>query len=146
VRRLVAASVSSTREGVYPRVFEGEEKMKPEDLAGWEEEYARIAPEPENWPALIEKIIRMDREFRDWPVEMIRSVTAPTLVIVGDSDIVRPDRAVEMFRLFGGGVAGDIAGLPRSQLAVLPGTTHAALVDRADWPVSMITVVLDTPG
>lgn len=48
-----------------------------------------------------------------------------------------------MFRLLGGGVAGDLVGLPRSQLAVLPGTTHVTLLDRADWLISMVTVFLD---
>ena len=50
-----------------------------------------------------------------------------------------------MFRLLGGGVMGDIAGLPNSQLAILPGTTHVTVVDRADWLVSMITAFLDAP-
>ncbi len=50
-----------------------------------------------------------------------------------------------MFRLLGGGVAGDLHGLPRAQLAVLPGTTHVTLVDRADWLLSMITAFLDAP-
>jgi gamma-glutamyltranspeptidase len=40
----------------------------------------------------------------------------------------------------------DLASLPRSQLAVLPGTTHVTLVDRADWLVSMITAFLDLPA
>ena len=51
-----------------------------------------------------------------------------------------------MFRLLGGGVAGDIAGLPNSQLAALPGTTHVSLVYRADWLLSMITEFLDAPN
>jgi hypothetical protein len=38
---------------------------------------------------------------------------------------------------------GDSAGLPASQLAVLPGTTHLTIVDRTDWLVSMITAFLD---
>jgi len=50
-----------------------------------------------------------------------------------------------MFRLFGGGVAGDVAGLPNSQLAVLPGTAHVGLMDRADWLLSMIGAFLDAP-
>ena len=46
------------------------------------------------------------------------------LVIVGDSDVVRLDHVVELFRMLGGGVMGDLAGLPKSQLGVLPGTSH----------------------
>src|SRR6266566_5265793 len=81
-------------------------------------------------------------EVLDWPPEVIQSINAPTLLIIGDSDVVRPEHTVELFRLLGGGVAGDLVGLPRSQLAVLPGTTHVTLVDRADWLVSMITQFL----
>ena len=45
---------------------------------------------------------------------------------------------------------GDLAGLPNSQLAVLPGTTHfvppgSAVLDRADWLLSMIPPFLDAP-
>jgi len=50
-----------------------------------------------------------------------------------------------LLRLLGGGVAGDLVGLPRSQLAVLPGTIHLTLVERASWLVSMITRFLATP-
>ncbi len=52
---------------------------------------------------------------------------------------------MELFRLLGGGVMGDLAGLPPSRLAVLPGTTHVTVVDRAEWLVSMITEFLDAP-
>ena len=66
-------------------------------------------------------------------------------VIVPDSDVVRPEHAVELFRLLGGGVPGDVAGLPRSRLAVLPGTTHVTLVERAAWLTPMVTEFLDAP-
>ncbi len=65
--------------------------------------------------------------------------------MIGDSDIVRPEHAVEIFRMLGGGVMGDVAGLPRSQLAVLPGTSHIGLVDRAGWLASMVSEFLDAP-
>ena len=79
------------------------------------------------------------------PAEVIEAIEAPTLLIIGDSDIVRPEHAVEMFRLLGGGVMGDLTGLPRSRLAVLPGTTHVTLLERANWLVSMIGEFLDAP-
>ena len=44
-----------------------------------------------------------------------------------------PSTRSSCFALLGGGVAGDLAGLPRSQLAVLPGTTHVTLADRPEW-------------
>ncbi len=119
--------------------------MKPEDLDGspFQQAYARVAPHPEHWHQLVAKIADLDRMVGDRSHEAIQSVKAPTLLIIGDSDIVRPEHVVEMFRLLGGGVVGDLVGLPRSQLAVLPGTTHVTLTDRAEWLASMITAFLD---
>ena len=145
VRKLVLASVTYNRDGLYPELLAGIENAKPEHLAGtpFYEEYASIAPHPQDFPRLFAKQQQLDSEIQDWPVEDIRAIKAPTLLIIGDADIVRPEHTVELFRLLGGGVAGDLAGLPRSQLAVLPGTTHVTLVDRAGWLVSMITQFLD---
>jgi pimeloyl-ACP methyl ester carboxylesterase len=93
---------------------------------------------------------QLDTEHFAWPPEDIRGIAAPTLLIVGDSDAIRLEHAVELFQLLGGGVMGDLAGLPKSQLAVLPGTTHfvppgSAVLDRAAWLLSMIPPFLDTP-
>lgn len=146
VRKLVLATPIFTADGFHPGVLTGMEALQPEHLAGspFQEEYIRIAPKPQEWPGLIARVKQLNREFVDWSPEAIASIKAPTLLIAGDSDIVRPEHVVELFRLLGGGVPGDNAGLPQSQLAVLPGTTHITLVDRADWVVSMITQFLDT--
>ena len=83
--------------------------------------------------------------FEGWPPEDVQAIAAPALVIGADSDVIRPEHAVELFRLLGGGAPGDLGGLPRSRLAVLPGTTHVSLVDRADWLTPMVTEFLDAP-
>lgn len=147
VRKLVFVSLAYNNDGLYPGIIEGEEKMKPEDLDGteWQKAYMRIAPNPENWHTLIEKEKQLTWEFKGWTPDEIQAIKAPALIITGDSDIVRPEHTVEVFRLLGGGVAGDLVGLPRSRLAVLPGTTHVTLVERADWLVSMIGEFLDLP-
>jgi pimeloyl-ACP methyl ester carboxylesterase len=147
VRKLVLASVTYKSSGLHPGLMEGLGNMKAEDMAGspWHEEYTRIAPNPQDFATLFAKKTQMDREIQDLPAEAIEAIEAPTLLIIGDSDIVRPEHAVEMFRLLGGGVAGDVTGLPNSQLAILPGTTHVTLVHRADWLLSMIGEFLDVP-
>lgn len=147
VRTLVVASPAYSKEGFHPEIRDLIESTQPEDLAGsvFQEAYAETAPNPENWPTLVGKCNQLDREFAGWPPEEIQSIKAPTLVIIGDSDIVRPEHAVQMFRLLGGGVEGDSAGLPPSALAVLPGTTHLTLVERAEWLASMVSAFLDAP-
>ena len=145
VRKLVAATPISTVDGFHPGVLAGMEALQPEHLAGspFQEEYARIAPHPQDWPQLITKVKQLNREFVDWSNDSIASIKVPTLLIAGDADIVRPEHVVELFRLLGGGVPGDNVGLPNVQLAVLPGTTHITLVDRTQWLVPMITGFLD---
>lgn len=145
VHKLVLAAGAYNRDGYHPGVLAGIQNVKPEDLAGspFQEEYARIAPNPKDWATLISKVTH--QQITDVPAEAIRSIKAPALIIVGDSDISRPEHAVEMFRLLGGGVAGDYTGLPNSQLAVLPGTTHVALINRADLLLSIVTAFLDAP-
>jgi pimeloyl-ACP methyl ester carboxylesterase len=147
VRKLVVASASYTSEGVHPEVWATIETITPEVFVGtpWLEGYTRVAPNPDDFPTLVAKLKQLDGEPFSWPEEAIRAIAAPTLLIIGDSDATRPEHAVEMFRLLGGGVFGDIAGLPNSQLAVLPGTTHVGLVERTDWLVSMIEAFLNAP-
>lgn len=146
-RKLALASVTYTNDGFHPGLLDGMEGLKPEHLMGspWHDEYMRTAPRPEDFPNLVEKIKYMDLHTDDVPADVIRAIRAPILIIIGDSDIVRPEHAVELFRLLGGGVIGDNVGIPNSQLAVLPGTAHTTLVNRADWLVSMITQFLDAP-
>jgi pimeloyl-ACP methyl ester carboxylesterase len=148
VRKLVLASVSYTMAGVHPGLMEGLGEMTPEMMHGspWHQEYLRIAPRPEDFPKLFAKKSQMDQQIKDLPAEAISAIKAPTLLIIGDSDLVRPEHAVEMFRLLGGGVFGDApAGLPDAQLAILPGTSHVTVVNRADLLVPMITSFLDAP-
>jgi pimeloyl-ACP methyl ester carboxylesterase len=147
VRKLVIAASAYGPDGVYPQMLDNIRKLKPEEFEGspWLDAYASVAPDPEGWPTLLGKVRELVGGFEGWPAEDIRSIEAPALVIVADSDVVRPEHAVELFRLLGGGVAGDLAALPRSQLAVIPGTTHVSLLGRADWLSPMATQFLDAP-
>src|SRR5215208_3286356 len=152
VRKLVVASASYTSDGMQPELLEITPTITPDAFAGSpiEEEYLRVAPNPDDFPNLVTKLKQLDMERFAWSQEDIRGIAAPTLIIVGDSDAIRLEHAVEMFKLLGGGVMGDLAGLPKSQLAVLPGTVHfipsgSAVLDRADWLVAMIGGFLDAP-
>jgi pimeloyl-ACP methyl ester carboxylesterase len=153
VRKLVVASTSYTSDGMHSALLEMLPSTTPEMFAGSpiEEAYLRIAPNPGDFPTLVDKLKQLDTTAFAWPHEDIRRIAAPTLIIVGDSDAIRLEHAVELFGLLGGGVMGDLAGLAKSQLAVLPGTSHFmppgfGLLDRADWLLAMISPFLDTPS
>src|SRR4051812_10080351 len=150
VRKLVVASATYRSDGMPAEALAMFPSITPEMFAGSpiEEAYRRLAPNPEGFPELVEKLKTLDTTDFAWPEEDVRGIAAPTMIVLGDSDGVRLEHAVEMFRLRGGGVMGDLSGLPQSQLAVLPGTSHfvppgSGLMDRVDWLMAMIPPFLD---
>jgi len=152
VRKLVVASAGFASDGMHAEAIEMFPSITPEMFAGSpiEAEYVRLAPSPGDFPKLVKKLTELDSTEFAWSKDDIRAITAPTLVVLGDSDVVRLEHAVELFELLGGGVMGDLAGLPKPQLAVLPGTTHfmppgAGVLDRTDWLLAMIGRFLDAP-
>jgi pimeloyl-ACP methyl ester carboxylesterase len=147
VRKVVVVSLGYNKAGLHPGLLAGLDQLTPQQMAGspWHEEYLRIAPRPDDFPRLFEKVAELNRNIPDWPAEAVASIEAPMLIVMGDSDIVRPEHAVEMFRLRGGGVVGDWVGIPASQLAILPGTPHSTATQRADILVPMLRTFLEAP-
>jgi len=150
VRRLVVASAGYRYDGMPQEAIEMFPSITPEMFAGSpiEEAYLRLAPNPDDFPKLVAKLKELDTTPFAWPDEDIGAIAAPTLIVVGDSDGVRLEHAVEFFKLRGGGRMGDLAGLPESQLAVLPGTTHFVppgygLLDRTEWLLALVPPFLD---
>ena len=149
VRRQVLASGSFRHDGMYPEILAGISQITPEVFAGspMEAVYLAEAPNPDDWPVLIEKLKDLDAQEFNWPEDEIRAITAPTFLIFGDGDVVTPEHAVAMFRLFGGGVPADLTGLPKSRLAILPATTHVGVVmEQPERLVAMIEDFLAQPA
>lgn len=135
VRKIVVIGTNYNNDGLVPGLVEAFKTMKAEDIPKeFRDAYVKVAPDPKRWPTLVAKVMKQGLEFKGWRPEDMKSIKAPTLVMIGDGDIVRPEHAVEMFRL-----------LPHAQLAVLPGSDHFAVVQRADWIISMTKAFLDAP-
>lgn len=148
VRKLVAGSSSTKHEHGYTEAVGGlEETFSPEIFKGTpiEAEYLRVAPNPDAFPTLVLKVRELTMRAEDLPDEAVKAIAAPTMIVIGDADIIRPEGAAELFRWRGGGVPGDYFGLPPARLAILPGTTHMTLPTRTDWLCSMIEEFLDAP-
>jgi pimeloyl-ACP methyl ester carboxylesterase len=150
VRKLVVISASYRYDAMPAEAIEMFPSITPEMFAGspLERAYLDVAPNPDDFPKLVEKLKTLDTTPFAWPEEEIRAIPAPTLIIVGDSDVVQLEPTVALFKLRGGGVMGDLSGLPASQLAVLPGTSHfippgSGILDRTDWLLAMIAPFLD---
>jgi pimeloyl-ACP methyl ester carboxylesterase len=92
----------------------------------FEAEYKRLNPHPENFPTLVEKLKQLDLTPFDWSAEFAK-ISVPSLYIYGDADIVGLDYIAKHHNAAGGIVNGDMAGLPKTQLLVLPGTSHISV-------------------
>jgi pimeloyl-ACP methyl ester carboxylesterase len=108
----------------------------PDDFAPavLKESYDKIAPDPKQWPVLVAKIKKMGLEFKGFPREDMKSIKAPVLIALGDHDAVRPEHAVEMFRL-----------IPNAQLAVFPGGDHFLLWTNPEKVLAPVAAFLDAP-
>jgi pimeloyl-ACP methyl ester carboxylesterase len=97
--------------------------MKPSPMY---QTYARVAPRPGDFPKLLGKMGDLLRKDYDWSKD-VAAIKAPTMLVFGDADAVRPAHFVEFFGLLGGGKkdgSWDRSGVSNAQLAVLPNTTH----------------------
>lgn len=132
VDQLVAASVAYDYEGWQPAFRDFVPQMSVEMFlempfaAG----YRELAADPDGFPALVEKLIALEHEPMAWGEE-VEALEIPVLIITGDADVATLEHSVAMFRLLGGGVMGDMGQpLPASRLAVMPATSHTAVINQ----------------
>lgn len=152
VRKLALASTPFKRNGWYPESLSGMTSISVETFAGTpiHEAYLKTSPVPEAWPTFVAKMRHLLSEDYDW-TEFVSVLKTPTLILVGDADGLHLAHMVEFFGLLGGGKAdGDMSGLPLSQLAVLPATTHVGwappyhgIMSRTELLLPIITEFLD---
>jgi pimeloyl-ACP methyl ester carboxylesterase len=135
VRKLIVASANFRRDGLYLQFWEGMKHAKLAEMpAELREAYLEVAPHPEQLQSFHDKSVRRMLDFRDIPTVAIHGIEAPTMVMCGDADVVRPEHAVEMFRV-----------LPHAQLAIIPATNHMTFVKNVVPAAGMITAFLDAP-
>lgn len=147
VRKLVVSSVSFCPEGDRPENAEAVGSLTVDMIAGtpMEQDYRAKSPDPGGLQALLDKLGSFDEGFAGWPEDQIRGIQAPTLITLGDADMVTLEHAVRFLRLRGGDVNGDFVGVPASQLAVFPGTTHFFGLSRTALVLDVVTTFLDAP-
>lgn len=92
--------------------------------------YGELSPDgPEHYPVVVAKLAKMHREGPTLTVGDLRRIGSRTLVMIGDDDEVRLEHAIELYR-----------GLPVSELAIVPGTSHGLLVEK---PTLCNTLIID---
>ena len=92
----------------------------------------KLAANPNGFPELARKLIALEKEPMAWEAD-VKALKTPVLIIAGDADVATLEHSVALFRLLGGGGMGDMGKpLPASRLAVLPATSHTAVITQPD--------------
>lgn len=145
VRKLILASVSYQSSGRHPdlkTLFSLHFMQEALKDSPYEAEYLCASKSPEDWSTHLAKVRAFEQNTQDWSADEISGIKAPALIIAGDADIIQPEHAIALYRLFGGGSLGELS-MPASQLAILPGTMHTMLTQKTDLLMAMIPDFLD---
>ena len=133
IRRLVAASANIWRDAIPAEMLAQQGQVSASAFEFMKntpmyQEYARVAPRPQDFPRLLDKMGEaMAKDFD--LTEEVRGLQVPTLIVAADADMAPPSHYIEIFKLLDGGLRdGGWMGEGRPKgghaLAVLPGLTH----------------------
>jgi len=101
-------------------------------------EYPKLAANPKGFPDLARKVIALQNERIAWESD-VKALKVPVLIIGGDADGATLEHYVQLFRLLGGGVMGDQGkALATSRMAILPATSHTAIITQAELLQALI--------
>src|SRR5262249_60496297 len=124
----------SRGDGWYPSVSQALEGLSGGIFANPPvgEAFRQHTADPGAFDAYIEKMRVLNIEDQNISDAQMRSIQARTMVIVGDADGVKPEHAVAMFKLRGGGdqeaaATGAISKVPQARLVILPATSHISI-------------------
>lgn len=146
VRRLVILSGAYAHNGWWPDVEASFAHINADMFKGTpiQKQYDSLGNDPAHFADYVKKVISIDLKPYDWTKDA-KNIKAPLFMAIGDADGVKYEHAIELFKAKGGGKMGDLYGLPKSRLAILPGTTHIGMImQRAKWLIPMITDFLDS--
>ncbi len=150
VNKLVSLSATYRKDGWYSSVFEAIEGLSATAFAGTpvEKAFKEHTPEAAAFDAYVEKMKVLGIDDQNISDAQMRSISAATMVIAGDADAVKPEHALEMFKLRGGGdeeaaASGALQKVPAARLVILAATSHIGILGESAVLVPMVSAFLD---
>jgi pimeloyl-ACP methyl ester carboxylesterase len=105
------------------------------DVVKWQrEEYAKVAPDPKQWPTLFDKATRSLFAWKGFSSDALKAIKAPVLIACGDHDLIPVERCAEWSRM-----------IPNAQLAVIPDSSHFVLFSEPEKLLPTLAAFLDQP-
>lgn len=84
--------------------------------------YRSIAPNPDYWPTLVKKVLKMWRSQPNYSIDQLAQISAPTLVMVGDNDAIKLEHTQVMSRT-----------IPDTEMIIIPDASHMVPVEKPDF-------------
>ncbi len=114
VRRLIVCSAYYAHDGMPPQFWEGFARASLADMPpALRAAFSATAPDPAQVRARFEKLVALMKDFKDIPEDALRTIGAPTLIIVADHDVMSVEHEARLASL-----------LPHASLAVMPHSIH----------------------
>jgi pimeloyl-ACP methyl ester carboxylesterase len=150
VNKLVSLSATYRKDGWYPSVMAAIEGLSAAAFAGTpvEKAFKEHTPSSAAFDAYVEKMKVLNIDDQNISDAQMRSISAQTMVIIGDADGVKPEHALAMFTLRGGGdeeaaASGILQKVPAARLVILPATSHIGISGEPAVLVPMVSAFLD---
>jgi pimeloyl-ACP methyl ester carboxylesterase len=150
VNKLVSMSATYRKDGWYPSALQAIEGFSAAALAGTpvEKAFQEHTPDATAFDAYVEKMKVLGINDQNMSDAQVSSISARTMVVVGDADAVKPEHALAMFRLRGGGdqeaaAAGMLRKVPAARLVILPATSHVGIAAATAVLAPMVSAFLD---
>jgi pimeloyl-ACP methyl ester carboxylesterase len=150
VSKLVSLSATYRKDGLYPSLLEGIEGQSATAFAGTsvEKAFKEHTPDAAAFDAYLEKMKVLGINGHNISDAQMRSIPAKTMVIAGDADAVKPEHALAMFRLRGGGdeeaaASGVLQRVPAVRLVILPAMSHIGIFAESAVLAPMVSAFLD---
>ncbi|HST85883.1 MAG TPA: alpha/beta hydrolase [Kineosporiaceae bacterium] len=150
VNKLVSLSATYRQDGWYPSVLKAIEGFTATAFAGTpiEKVFKEHTPDATAFDAYVEKMRILNFNDQNISDTQMRSISAKTMVIIGDADGVKPEHALAMFKLRGGGdeeaaASGVLQQVPAARLVILPATSHIGISGESAVLVPMVGAFLD---
>ena len=150
VSKLVSLSATYRKDGLYPSLLEGIEGQSAAAFAGTsvEKAFREHTPDAAAFGAYLEKMKVLGINEQNISDAQMRSISAKTMVIAGDADVVKPEHTLAMFRLRGGGdekaaALGVLQDVPVARLVILPAMSHIGIFAESAVLAPMIRAFLD---
>lgn len=144
VDKIIVGSALAKRNGVPEWFWDFMKQAKLENMPEQlKTAYKQVAPDTNGLQIMHDRDAKRMVNFKDIPDEQIKFIKAPTLIIIGDKDVITPEHAIELHRQ-----------IANSELAIIPGghgeyigeiTTIKPDLKESDLVVPMIEKFLNKP-